>query len=320
VTVLVLAQEPDLPTDEIVLGLAERGVPVFRADLSWFPQRLELAAILEDGYLWCGRLSTATRSVELAEIRSVWYRHPSAFAFPSGMSEVEQAHAYTEARLGVGGVLAALPVRWVNNPNRAADAMYKPVQLATAAACGLRVPPTLVTNRPGAVVEFVAAAPDGVVCKTFGANGVTENGTRKVAYTHRLGADDLNDLRGVVVTAHQIQHWVEKDHEVRVVMVGDRMFGITIRAHNSAARIDWRRDFDALSYERIQVPEDVDKGIRSYMGSLGLSYAALDFCVDRDGGWLFLESNSAGQYSWLEAATDAPITEALIDLLADGEA
>lgn len=146
-TVVIFAQDCDSPVDQVVLALAERDVPVFRADVSWFPQRLSLEARLCDG-AWSGRLITPSRSVELTDIRSIWYHNPAAFEFPETMSDVERAHAHREARLGLGGVLAALPVLWVNNPNRAADAMYKPLQLTTAAACGLCVPPTLVTNVP----------------------------------------------------------------------------------------------------------------------------------------------------------------------------
>ncbi len=318
-TVVILAQEGDSPTDHIVLELAARGVPVFRADLSWFPQRLWLVAEFRDGR-WSGTLSTSTRAVELSEIRSIWYRDPAAFRFPDGMSDVERVHAHREARLGLGGVLAALPVLWVNHPNRSADAMYKPLQLATAAECGFEVPPTLVTNQAPAVARFAGNAPHGVVGKTFGPNSVTEGGVLKVAYTHRLDADDLGDLRGVDVTAHQIQHWVDKDHEARVVVVGDQVFGVAIRAHNDRARVDWRADFDALTYDLVTVPPQVEKGVRRYMQTLGLHYAAFDFCIDRDGRWVFLEANTAGQYGWLEAATNAPISAALVDLLVAGSA
>jgi hypothetical protein len=231
---------------------------------------------------WSGRLSTDTRSVELADIRSIWYRDPAAFRFTDALSDVERAHAHLEARLGLGGVLAALPVLWVNNPNRAADAMYKPVQLATAAACGLVVPDTLVTNRPAAVSRFAERMLDGVVGKTFGANTVTEDGALKVSYTYRLDENDFHDLRCISATAHQIQHWVDKKYEARVVVVGDQKFGVTIHAHSASTHVDWRTDFDALTYELTELPD------------------------------------SAGQYGWLEDATGAPISSALIDLLVSG--
>jgi hypothetical protein len=44
----------------------------------------------------------------------------------------------------------------------------------------------------------------------------------------------------------------------------------------------------------------------------------VDFAIEADGRWCFLESNGSGQYGWLEAQTGAPITAALADLLAEG--
>jgi hypothetical protein len=235
---------------------------------------------------------------------------PAAFAFPPELTEVERAYAHREARLGFGGVLAALPdVLWVTHPNRAADAMYKPLQLATAAACGLHVVPTLVTNSPDAVRRFAGTLPGGVVHKSFGPNSITEGGQLKVAYTRRFTAADTDDLRGVGSTAVQAQAWVDKGSEARVVVIGERMFTILINATSAAAHVDWRADFDALTYELIDTPPEVETGVRAYMKALGLAYAALDFGIEKDTGrFVFYESNSSGQYGWLEAQTGAPIT------------
>ncbi|APU14037.1 MULTISPECIES: ATP-grasp ribosomal peptide maturase [Actinoalloteichus] len=326
-TVVVFAQETDAPVDAVVCELTERGVAVFRADTSWFPNRLVLDAGLDATGRWTGALVTEHRRVDLEAITAVWYRDPAAFRFPDSLTDVERAYAHREARLGFGGVLAALPgVLWVNNPNRAVDAMFKPVQLATAAAGGLRVPATLVTNDPAAVTAFAAANTDdgaessksGVVCKSFGSNAVTEGGRLKVAYTHRLTDADLADLRSVASTATQVQRWVDKSHEARVIVIGRRMFTILIHAHSAAARVDWRADYGALTYELVDTPLDIERGLRAYMDILGLAYAAVDFAFDTDGRAWFLESNGSGQYGWLESRTGAPISAALADLLTEG--
>lgn len=315
-TVVVLAQDCDAPVDRVVLALAERSVPVFRADLAWFPQQLAIDAEFVDGR-WAGVLRAEHRSVRLGDIRSIWYRDPGAFRFPPTMTPVERSFAFAETRLGIGGVLATLDALWVNFPNRACDAMYKPVQLATAARCGLGVARTLVTNDAAAVRRCAEGSPHGLVHKTFGANTVTENGVLKVAFTRRLTTADLADLDGVEHTAHQFQDWLAgKAYEVRVIAVGDQLFPVAIHAASPAARLDWRSDYDALSYELIELPSDVDKGVRRYLDSLRLAYAALDFVVDHDRCYTFLESNSSGQFGWLEANTGAPITDALADLLA----
>lgn len=46
----------------MVCGLTERGVPVVRLDLSWFPQRLTLDAEFRDG-AWRGCLLTVPRTL-----------------------------------------------------------------------------------------------------------------------------------------------------------------------------------------------------------------------------------------------------------------
>lgn len=39
-TVVIFAQDCDSPVDQVIGQLTGRDVPVFRADTSWFPQRL----------------------------------------------------------------------------------------------------------------------------------------------------------------------------------------------------------------------------------------------------------------------------------------
>ncbi|MYW92395.1 ATP-grasp ribosomal peptide maturase [Amycolatopsis rubida] len=314
-TVVIFAQEADAPVDAVVRELDQRGVEVFRADTAWFPRHLSLEARLDGDGRWRGVLFTEHRAVDLEDIASIWYRDPSAFAFPATLTEVERAYAHREARLGFGGVLAALPALWVNHPNRAADAMFKPLQLATAAACGLRIAPTLVTNSPAAASRFAREhGAATTICKSFGPNTITEGVQLKIAYTRRLDETDLDELDGVASTATQLQRWVDKTREARVIVIGERMVTIAITADSPAAHVDWRADFAALRYQLVDTPPEVEKGLRRYLNTLGLAYAAVDFAIAKDRFW-FLESNSSGQYGWLEAQTGAPITTALADLL-----
>lgn len=316
-TVLVLAPEVDLTADRMVRQLADRDVPVFRADTAWFPSRMTLDARLVDGH-WAGRLATLERAVELQAIRSVWYRTPTTFRFPDGLSPAERHHAFQEAKFGMGGVLGSLDVPWVNHPNKAAAA-YKPVQLATAARCGLQVPATLLANDPEAVREFASEHGAGcVVTKMLGANHIEEGGVRRIAFTRVVTEDDIDDLRGVRTTVHLLQQWVRKSHEVRVVGVGSTLFGFEIRAGSKESFIDFRADYPSLRYERTDIPTSVAASIVEFMATLGLLYGALDFVVTPTGRWVFLECNPGGQYGWLEAATGAPLTATLAELLAEG--
>lgn len=315
-TVLVLAADVDPTVDAVVEVLTRRRVPVFRCDTSWFPSRLSLDAEMTEAG-WRGVLRTERRTVALAGLRSVWYRNPTTFAVSDGMSPAERWHATHEAKFGLGGVLWSLPVRWVNHPGRQAD-MYKPTQLAVAQRCGISVPATLVTNQADAVRCFADHHPGGIVMKPLGFGSILEGGCRKALNTYLLSRADLADMRGVETTAHQFQPFIGKACEVRLTVVGERMFAAAITAHSRKARIDFRADYDALTYQIVDVPGRVADGVRAFMSHFGIVFGAFDFVVDPNGKWWMLECNPAGQYGWIEGATGLPIASALADLLEKG--
>lgn len=315
-TILVLAAELDLTADRVIRALEERDASVARFDTAWFPQRAGLDAELRNGR-WTGTLSAGGRTIAIEEVRSIWYRSPGAFVFPRELSATERNWAMTETKLGLGGVLAALPVLWMNHPSRNADASYKPVQLVTAVACGLVVADTLVTNEPAAVRRFAARA--DTVAKAFGSPSIREEGVRKTTFTHLLGEADLADLRGIEASAHQFQHWIPKAHEARVVVVGGGVFAANIHARSPDAEIDWRNDYGALHYERTEPPASVVAGVLAFCATMGLVYGAFDFVIRPDGEWVFLECNAGGQYGWIEDEAGLPITAAIADLLREGK-
>lgn len=172
----------------------------------------------------------------------------------------------------------------------------------------------MITNDPDVIRAFSPGR--RTVIKVLGANVLYEDGARKFAATHLLTADDLSDLRGFELTTHLVQEWVDKDHEVRVVVVGNRMFAVAIDAGSEATFVDWRVDYDALSYRVIAVPVAVADGISAYLAAFGISYAAFDFVITPDQEWVFLEANPGGQFGWLQAMTGLPISSALAELLA----
>ena len=316
-TVLVLAREFDPTADAVVTALAERGVPVFRTDLAAFPTQLWLDARLRGGR-WTGRLWNAHHAVALEEIRSIWNRGPRTYRFPDTLTAAEREFCYREAKLGVGGVLAALDVLWANHPNRCADAIFKPYQWKIATDCGLAVADTGITNDADSARRFVGDLPHETITKALGPSGMTEHGQVQVAYTRRLTSEDLASLEGVSATATTLQRFVPKAFEVRLTVIGQDMFGVAIHADTEDARTDWRSDPAGLRYERVPLPEAVADAVSVYMKRTGLVYAGFDFVVTPDDRWVMLEANTGPQMGWLQAATGAPITDAMATLLAKG--
>ncbi|MEE4593952.1 RimK domain-containing protein [Streptomyces sp. DSM 41524] len=127
--------------------------------------------------------------------------------------------------------------------------------------------------------------------------------------------DDLADLRGIDTTAHLFQAWVDKAYEVRLTVVGDRLFPAEVHAGSDAAHTDWRSDYRSLTYRIGTAPPNVVEGVRRYMDRLDLRFAAFDFVVSPDGVWTYLEANPCGQWDWIEHATGLPIAQAIADEL-----
>ncbi|UGY91347.1 ATP-grasp ribosomal peptide maturase [Streptomyces gobiensis] len=313
--ILMIAAKDDWPTDRVVKVLTDRGAEVFRMDTADFPQELTLAGRIETRRGWTGGLTTSHRAIDLAEVESVYYRAPNAFDLPATMSGPERRFAAAQARAGLGGIISALDCRWVSHPAAMSRAEYKPLQLATAQACGLAIPPTLITNSSDAARAFVGDVGGRVVCKPVASPVFAEGGQVKTVYTRRLTEDDLDDLRGIDTTAHLFQAWVDKAYEVRLTVVGDRLFAAEVHAGSEAAYTDWRSDYSSLTYRVAATPDDVAEGVRRYMDRLGLRFAALDFIVGPDGIWWYLEANPCGQWDWIQHATGLPIAEGIADEL-----
>lgn len=309
---LVLTHPFDPTADHVVTELNRRDAPVFRCDPGEFPKRLTLTATLEAG--WIGELHLPERAVRLEDIGCVYYRRPTSFEMPDGMSDEVRRFASREARMGLGGVLASLP-RWLNHPGDIASAEFKPVQLAVARDCGLAVPSTIVTNDPGEAAAFIRRV-DRAVYKPFTQGAVVEDESTRVVFTTPVTPVDLDS--SVALTAHLLQAWVEKQYELRLTVVDDSYFVVRIDPNSDAAAIDWRRDYDNLSYSvLLDLPTNLTASVAALMRRLRLRFAAIDFIVDAEGVHHFIDLNPNGQWAWIEEATGAPIASAIADALLD---
>jgi ATP-grasp ribosomal peptide maturase len=312
-TVLVLTA-PDDPTAEAVLS--HLAVPAIRMDTGDFPTALRLGA-RNTGTRWSGFLRGDHRAIDLDDISAIYYRRPTRFRFPDSLSSGDATFADAEARFGFGGVLSSLDALWVNHPASVAVAEYKPRQLVVAARCGLAVPRTLITNDHAAAVDFAAEIGSRIVCKTLSGLLLADQSGMRMTFTTPVDAGAI-DSAELGVTAHLLQEWVPKSFEVRVTVVGPAALGVAIHAESERGRRDWRSDYAALRYARIDVPPLIADGLRAFLTVFGLQFGAFDFVVTPNGEWIMLECNPAGQWLWLEQETGVPIAAALAELLASG--
>lgn len=310
--VMLLIADPDDAEADLVGEEMEQWTRVVRLDTADFPQRVGLAAT--PGGETPGWLRVGGEVVDLRSVKAVYRRSPGVFGLDETMSSAELRFALMEAVQGMGGILSGLSCLWVNHPARVADASYKPIQLGVASRAGLHVPRTLVTNDGPAARKFIADLGGTAIYKPMSVGVLGEDGHVKVVNASLVTADLVDD-EGVAKTAHTFQQFVDKRFDVRVTTIGEHSFAVAIHAGNSRSRVDWRADYDSLTYEVIDLPATVARGLRAYMIEVGLTYAAFDFSVDRNGKWWFLEANPNGLWAWIEEQVKVPIARTIAEFM-----
>lgn len=269
---------------------------------------------------------------------SVWMRRWGYPAYPSSFDEFSTAFAFNE----ISSVVSALPdvlakAKWVNNQANERSASNKIVQLNLARRLGFSVPPTLVTTDKQKVIEFMNSVgrvifkPASAFQPQFrkfnapahakldsNAEGLELSFGLKsetlIVFTQELTADKLDTLEALRWAPVIFQKRIEKKADVRVTVVGNRLFSCRI---DSQTHPETETDFRMMNFcgllphTIIELPDKVEKAILTLMGTLGLTFGCLDFIQTKDDDYCFLEVNPVGQWLWIEQITGAPISRAI---------
>lgn len=116
------------------------------------------------------------------------------------------------------------------------------------------------------------------------------------------------------LTPVYIQEYIKKSFEVRITVVDDDFFAVKIVSDNM---IDWRAG-NNNQYEIIDIPIEIKKCIKMMMKDFQLRFGAIDYIVDVDGKWYFLEINPNGQWQWLECILGLSISDSIMNMLLGG--
>ncbi|MFE1955844.1 ATP-grasp ribosomal peptide maturase [Streptomyces sp. NPDC059524] len=311
-TVLILTNEQDVTADMAVVELNAGGIPVLRLDPAELPGGVGVSGEFAHG-AFHGHLSVGGRVVSMAGLRSVWVRRPGT---PAARALAASDWLTEEASQSLYGMLRCTDARWMNHPDAARQARHKPWQLWLARACGLPVPATLITTFPRVAREFAERYPDLVVKPVSGAH---PDGHGMAVPTTRVRPGE--DYRDVAHGPTLLQRRVRKVADIRLTVVGDRLFAARARSEPQAeeadeAVVDVRFNDTAGPWRPVHVPRRVADGVHAYLTRAQLAYGAFDFAEDADGIWWFLECNQSGQFGFVEIETGQRIGRAVAEWLA----
>lgn len=312
--ILVVSYREEEHTTDVLARLERAGREVLLIDMADFPSLASLELAWANGAEPSYLVNTANGTVDLRRAGVGWWRRVRPFTIDHTIGVPSLRHfAESETGQAVGGLLDALPCVWVNN--RAADeaAHRKPLQWAVAQEVGLRLPRTLVTNRPEAARKFIEEVGLGrTIFKAFLASLDAWRETRLVEQ------GDLDKLDAVRFAPVIFQEYVE-GVDLRIAAVGDRMFAAEIDARATSYPFDMRMVIGEATMQGVTLPRKVQSALLKLQRKLGLTYGAIDMRRTPDGEYIFFEVNPAGQWHFVEQRTGLQISQAVADLLIDFE-
>lgn len=308
-TVLIIGQRVDPHIEAVSERLASAGVGVAVLERHEPDQWFSLT--FENGTT---SLTVADRASALDAVRTAWWRVKPSSPAEFGVGSLAGTFASDEWREALRGIGAgSADVRWVNDVDAHVRAARKPGQLRLAAECGLRIPATTITNSPEQVLAFFDRHPR-VVYKTLSSFVMPPD---RIIFTTEIDRREVAESHASLRLAPGIfQEYVDKDHELRVTIIGSKVLVARIdsQAH-AATRIDWRRSQGCDMYSIGEMSPAGSERLLEFHRRAGLTFAAYDLIVTPDGDEVFLECNPGGQWLWLENELGLDISGALAEIL-----
>lgn len=264
-------------------------------------------------------LQVGESRIEAEQVSSILHRHLHLREAPHVQEPAARELAESELRATLEGGLLALDAYWLNHPHANRLARNKPLQLALASRLGLSVPETRITDDPDEIRSLHRRWGGGMVAKLVGGQILAAE-EKYVIFTTLVAEQDLSSDEALSACPAIYQRRIEKAFDLRLTVVGDRVFACRIDSQDHTdGSVDWRTaGVGAIPIERCEVDEQVAARCRALMRALHLDIAGLDLIVTPEGESIFLEVNAAGQWLWVEEATGLPIAAAVAEQLIAG--
>jgi len=256
-------------------------------------------------------------SLSPSEIQSVWIRRPENPKIEKENISNSQIkfleNQWTET---LRGFYACLQNSfWISNPEKMVIASRKAFQLNLARK-KLLIPKTIITNRTDEAVSFAQECGGKVILKLPGRKWFLDSqNVRKVVPTSVVDIQGNNTLK-VGNTPVILQEYIKDKTDIRVFVIGSVVLSAEIKVPPEI--VDWRQgNTNNTEYAIHLLPKNIQAEVVSLTRKLDLNYAAVDFILDKNRNYYFLELNPLGEFLWIEEATGLAITRGLAKLLAN---
>lgn len=200
-----------------------------------------------------------------------------------------------------GRVLNRTPGMGTNNS--------KPFQAQIIARAGFGIPRTFITNVPKRARNFVQGA------EARGQEVIFKSASAVRSIVRAVTTEDLTRLDRLRICPVQFQERV-KGRDVRVHVVDEEVFATRITTTGVDYRYASRDDGGSTDLEPFTLPPDIAVRAVKLAQALNLPLAGIDLRETPEGEWVCFEVNPSPAYSYYEANTGQPISNAIARYLA----
>jgi glutathione synthase/RimK-type ligase-like ATP-grasp enzyme len=311
IMVLCVTHSNDFYTIDIVQQhLQKLGISSFRMNTDEFAIRYRLQYNTRD---CC--LVTNGQTIHASQISAIWYRKLWALQTPLDLDPAYRntfVREYETYRNLFFQALRQLP--WINSMEADHAAGHnKLLQLYTAEAVGLTIPPTIFTNDQAAANNFFDVCGGDIIVKLHSALSKSMRGDGLFFPTTRLTVQDLESLDMLPYCPMIFQQYIPKAYELRIVYIEGTFFTGKIHSGNQT---DWRTMAGSTSpWLPYILPVHEQEKLDALMRRLQLSFGAIDMIRQPDGEYVFLEVNPQGEWGMLQKHLNYPIGETIAEKL-----
>lgn len=312
--ILIISNKEDITTDFIVRKLLSHDVLFYRLNTEDIAHSVFVSLDFEK-QVFIIYDSNLDKHFNLLNFKSVYYRRPEIPLYKDDdLSAKERRYMQTEVAYTLEGIYSILEsAYWISPVWAIRKAENKLYQLQLARQLGFHLPASIATNLPESFKAFSSNHNECII-KPVRSGHIQDDTSPGVVYTNLLTTTPTDEQ--IKVCPNYLQEHIEKKYDVRVTVVGDKTYAVRIESQSTeATKVDWRRGENILPHEVIELPACVHNQCVAISKALGLQFGAIDYVIDRNGNFVFLELNPNGQWAWIENITGLDISGAISDLL-----
>ena len=211
-------------------------------------------------------------------LRSVFFRRP-VFLREYGENQCTTEDRFSNLQWAafVRNLMFFSEALWVNDLTATYKAEHKAVQLSVASRLGFAVPQTRVTNSPHPYMlgeKSHCVAIKGLDTVLLRADGYEIFGFTTFEFSDQLESDAWRSAPAIIQAA------LTNKLDIRVTVVGERVFAAAITVGGNPVSDDWRMHKSDAQFSAFELPPETVERCRALVRALGLIFGAIEIHAD----------------------------------------